>query len=107
MAISISVIPYFWNNPFSKAIIIGAESVKAINPSLALVVSTLGAFATGVKFDAGFAVLVVPPELLSALDPFDEQPFAIMAPAAVIPAVIMNFLLERLVILFVYLLVIE
>ncbi len=41
-----SVIPYFLNNPFSRAIINGAESVKAINPNLAVVTSGVSAALT-------------------------------------------------------------
>ena len=43
---STSVMPYLAKKPFSLAIIKGAASVKAINPNLALVVSTFGALAT-------------------------------------------------------------
>jgi hypothetical protein len=85
--------------PFSLAIIRGAASVRGINPSFALVVSTFGAFADEVTLLAGLAVPVVPPEELSAFVPFEEQPCAIRVLAAVIPAEMMNFLLERLVIL--------
>jgi hypothetical protein len=47
--------PYLAKKPFSLAIIKGAESVKAINPNLALVVSTFGALLT-VELLASWAV---------------------------------------------------
>jgi hypothetical protein len=79
--------PYLAKKPFSLAIIRGAESVRAINPNLALVVSTLAVLLIWVE------ELVPDPELS------DEQPCATIAVAAVTPDVIRNFLREILLIL--------
>lgn len=90
-----SFMPYLANNPFSWAMIKGAESVRAMNPSLAAVTSGASAglmlTAGAALGDAllGVALDVVEPEL---------QPWASRVPAAVAPAVMMNFLLERLLI---------
>ena len=73
----------------------GAESVRAMNPSLAAVTSGASA---GLMLTAGAALGVVP--LGVALDVVEAelQPWARRVPAAVAPAVMMNFLLERLLI---------
>ena len=73
----------------------GAESVRAMNPSLAVVTSGASA---GLILTAGVAVeeealgLGLP---LVVLEP-ELQPWARRVPAAVVPAAMMNFLLERL-----------
>jgi hypothetical protein len=87
--------PYLANNPFSWAMIKGAESVRAMNPSLAAVTSGASA---GLMLTAGAALgdalLGV---VLDVVEP-ELQPWARRVPAAVAPAVMMNFLLERLLI---------
>jgi hypothetical protein len=82
--------PYLSNNPFSLAIIRGAESVKAINPSLAVVTS--GPSPLGEAVVVGLAGVVV--AVLFGL----VQPCRIAVPRAVAPAVTINFLLDRLLI---------
>jgi hypothetical protein len=73
----------------------GAESVRAMNPSLAVVTSGASA---GLTLTAGAAVGEAPVgEALVVLEP-ELQPWARRVPAAVAPAVMMNFLLERLLI---------
>ena len=68
----------------------GAASVRAMNPSLAAVTSGASA---GLMLTAGTAVGVA----LDVVEP-ELQPWARRVPAAVTPAVMMNFLLERLLI---------
>src|SRR6476469_5912772 len=86
-----SFMPYLANSPFSWAMIKGAESVRAMNPRLAAVTSgaSAGLMLTAGEALGGVALDGVEPEL---------QPWARRVPAAVAPAVIMNFLLERLLI---------
>ena len=78
----------------------GAESVRAMNPSLALVTSGASA---GLTLTAGAALGDdAPPAaglapVLDVVEP-ELQPWARRVPAAVAPAVMMNFLLERLLI---------
>src|SRR6476620_3030497 len=90
-----SFMPYLANNPFSWAMIKGAESVRAMNPSLAAVTSGASA---GLMLTAGAALGDAP--LGVALEVVEVeaelQPWARRVPAAVAPAVMMNFLLERL-----------
>ena len=73
----------------------GAASVRAMNPSKALVTSGASA---GLMLTAGAALGEVP--LGVALDVVEPelQPWARRVPAAATPAVMMNFLLERLLI---------
>jgi hypothetical protein len=77
----------------------GAESVRAMNPSLAAVTSGASA---GLMLTAGAALGEAPPAAgvappLDVVEP-ELQPWARRVPAAVAPAVMMNFLLERLLI---------
>jgi len=73
----------------------GAESVRAMNPSLAAVTSGASA---GLMLTAGAALGDAPPGVaLDVVGP-ELQPWARRVPAAVAPAVMMNFLLERLLI---------
>jgi hypothetical protein len=74
----------------------GAESVRAMNPSLAAVTSGASA---GLMLTAGVALGdALPAGLEPALEVVEPelQPWARRVPAAVAPAVMMNFLLERL-----------
>ena len=77
----------------------GAESVRAMNPSLAAVTSGASA---GLMLTAGAALGEAPPA--AGLGPpldvveLELQPWARRVPAAVAPAVMINFLLERLLI---------
>src|SRR4028118_1187352 len=94
-----SFMPYLANNPFSWAMIKGAESVRAMNPSSAAVTSGASA---GLMLTAGAALGDAPPAA-GVAHPLDVvelelQPWARRVPAAVAPAVMMNFLLERLLI---------
>src|ERR687886_562670 len=88
-----SFIPYFSKRPFSLAIISGAESVRAINPNLAWVVSTFGALAAG-------PVLVADEPLASDFEVLlpEEQPWTNKEAAVAALAVMMNCRLENLVI---------
>jgi hypothetical protein len=73
----------------------GAASVRAMNPSLAAVTSGASA---GLMLTAGAAVgEALPGVALDVVGP-ELQPWARRVPAAVAPAVMMNFLLERLLI---------
>ena len=78
----------------------GAASVRAMNPSLALVTSGASA---GLTLTAGAALGddVLPAAglglVLDVVEP-ELQPWARRVPAAVAPTVMMNFLLERLLI---------
>jgi hypothetical protein len=81
--------------PFSAAIIRGAESVKAIKPNLAVVVSTLGASATGLTLAAALVLVV---EVLS-LAVLLRQPWSKTELAAAAPVVKMNCRLLNFVIL--------
>ena len=73
----------------------GAASVRAMNPSLAVVTSGASA---GLMLTAGAALGEAPlGEALEVVEP-ELQPWARSVPAAVAPAVMMNFLLERLLI---------
>ena len=76
----------------------GAESVRAMNPSLAAVTSGASA---GLMLTAGAALGEAPPAgvalPLDVVGP-ELQPWARRVPAAVAPAVMMNFLLEMLLI---------
>lgn len=77
----------------------GAESVRAMNPSLALVTSGASA---GLTLTAGAALGDAPPAAGLGLVPDvvepELQPWARRVPPAVAAAVMMNFLLERLLI---------
>lgn len=73
-AICTSFMPYFSNKPFSLAIISGAESVRAMNPNLAVVTSGASA---GLMLAAGTAdgeVLAAGLEALVELLEPDVQP---------------------------------
>jgi hypothetical protein len=70
---STSVMPYLANKPFSLAIIKGAASVRGINPSFALVVSTFGVLAAVVTLATLLAALLVVEEV-SEVALSDEQP---------------------------------
>ena len=91
---STSVIPYLVKKPFSLAIIKGAESVKAINPNLAVVVSTFGALLT-----LELLARLLLEEALSVFtesELLDEQPCAKIEVTVATLEVIINFLREIL-----------
>src|SRR6476646_2673941 len=93
-----SFMPYLANSPFSLAMIRGAASVSAMKPSLAVVTSGVSAAETltaGVALEAGLEAGL---EAVS-VEFEDVQPWASKVPAAVTPAVQMNFRLENCVIL--------
>ena len=91
LLISTSVIPYLVKKPFSLAIIKGAESVKAINPNLAVVVSTFGELLASLLLEEVALSVFVESDLL------DEQPCAKIEVTATTLEVIINFLREILV----------
>jgi hypothetical protein len=72
--------PYLANKPFSFAIINGAESVKAIKPSLAVVTSGVSAAATGLGADE-LPVDVPVDAVLEELHPLIMNVAAVVAPA--------------------------
>src|SRR6476469_6880448 len=66
----ISVMPYLANKPFSTAIIKGAESVRAMNPSLAVVTSGLSAVPATLAVGVGLVLAAgVGVELLLLVQP--------------------------------------
>jgi hypothetical protein len=79
------------------AIIKGAESVKAINPNLAVVVSTFGALLT-VELLVSLVLEEAAVSVVADLELLDEQPCTKIEVAAATLEVIINFLREILLI---------
>jgi hypothetical protein len=91
--------PYFSNNPFSLAIMSGAESVRAMNPSLALVVSGASAALTlGVEVAVASGLAFVVASVVLGASPPPEQAFRAIALTVESPAVVKNLRRENVLI---------